>query len=218
MSSNVRRKDPCPCGSGKKYKNCCGKRGAKSSSRKWAGLKFGLLAIVVVGGGIAAYMILSKPTTTPQEVITTEAPPKSVQPLQTQPPGPAPEGKVWSPEHRHWHDTAGSASDFATKFTPQPPGPAPEGKVWSSEHGHWHNAPGAATPSRSGTNPISITPGGTPKSSGELTPQPPGPPPEGKVWSPEHGHWHNAPGTATPSGSGTNKISITPKTAPKSGD
>ncbi len=25
------------------------------------------------------------------------------------------------------------------------------------------------------------------------TPQPPGPAPEGKVWSPEHGHWHDAP-------------------------
>ena len=23
--NTVRRNDPCPCGSGKKYKNCCGK-------------------------------------------------------------------------------------------------------------------------------------------------------------------------------------------------
>ncbi|MDZ7721286.1 MAG: SEC-C metal-binding domain-containing protein [candidate division KSB1 bacterium] len=24
-NTNVGRNDPCPCGSGKKYKNCCGK-------------------------------------------------------------------------------------------------------------------------------------------------------------------------------------------------
>jgi hypothetical protein len=227
MSSNVRQKDPCPCGSGKRYKNCCGKRGAKSSFRKWTGLKLSVLAIVVVGGGAVAYMIFSKPTITPLEVITTETPPKSVQPLQPQPVDPAGEGKVWSTEHGHWHDAPGAATSSGSatnpititpgatpgsgtnpisitpgttpgsggELTPQPPGPAPEGKVWSSEHGHWHNAPGAATPSGSGTNPISIAPGATPESGGELTPQPPGPAPEGKVWSPEHGHWHNAPGT-----------------------
>ncbi len=211
MQSNVGRRDPCPCGSGKKYKNCCGKQGAKSDSKRWTGLKSGVLAIVIVGGGIAAYMILSKPSTTPPEAITTSAPPKSVQPLQSQPPGPAPEGKVWSEEHGHWHDSSGSASDFATKFTPQPPGPPPEGKIWSAEHGHWHDATGAATPFGSDTNPISITPRTTtpsgsgtdpisisptapPKSGDGLTPQPPGPPPEGKVWVAEHGHWHNEPG------------------------
>ena len=30
--------------------------------------------------------------------------------LSAQPPGPAPAGKVWSPEHGHWHDTSESAS------------------------------------------------------------------------------------------------------------
>lgn len=223
MSSNVGRRDPCPCGSGKKYKNCCGQQGTKSSSGKWTGFKSGVLAIVIIGGGIAAYMTFSKPTKVPTESILPRAP-RSVQPLQSQPPGSAPEGKVWSEEHGHWHDSTGSASDFATEFTPQPPGPAPDGKVWSSECGHWHDAsgaamssgsganpisitPGATTPSGSGTNPISITPSGTPKSSGELTPQPPGPPPEGKVWSAEHGHWHNEPGTS----SGTSSGEFTPQ-------
>lgn len=32
---------------------------------------------------------------------------------------------------------------------------------------------------------------------GTLTPQPPGEAPPGKVWSPEHGRWHDA-ATATP--------------------
>jgi len=74
--------------------------------------------------------------------------------MQPQPPGPAPEGKVWSPEHGHWHDIqAGDAAPHQINpistpaprtFTPapQPAGPAPEGKEWSTEHGHWHNIPG----------------------------------------------------------------------------
>ena len=40
---------------------------------------------------------------------------------------------------------------------------------------------------------LNVKPGNvTPNSTG-LTPQPPGPAPPGKVWSPEHGHWHDAP-------------------------
>lgn len=31
-----------------------------------------------------------------------------------------------------------------------------------------------------------------------LTPQPPGEAPPGKVWSPEHGHWHDITPGATP--------------------
>ena len=78
-------------------------------------------------------------------------------PLTPQPPGPVPDGKVWSPEHGHWHDVAGSAPQVtplnmtqgspapALAPGPQPPGPVPDGKVWSAEHGHWHDvAPGAA--------------------------------------------------------------------------
>ncbi len=38
------------------------------------------------------------------------------------------------------------------------------------------------------------TSGGTPA----YTPQPAGLPPPGKVWSPEHGHWHDLPPAAIP--------------------
>ena len=66
--------------------------------------------------------------------------------LSPQPAGPVPEGKVWSPEHGHWHGKpTGVRVNPALKrnATPraQPPGPPPEGKIWSAEHGHWHNAP-----------------------------------------------------------------------------
>jgi len=76
---------------------------------------------------------------------------------------------------------------------PQPPGPVPPGKVWSPEHGHWHDVaaqspiqvtPGPAMPANAAVN--ASTPG-------SLTPAPPGPAPAGKVWSQEHGHWHDLP-------------------------
>jgi hypothetical protein len=45
--------------------------------------------------------------------------------------------------------------------------------------------PGVATaPLSIGQNPPGVS-----------TPQPPGPAPAGKVWSAEHGHWHDAPGS-----------------------
>ena len=59
--------------------------------------------------------------------------------------GSAPPGKVWSEEHGHYHDIAGSPSPRginpgqASLNVPQPAGPVPEGKVWSTEHGHWHD-------------------------------------------------------------------------------
>ena len=83
-------------------------------------------------------------------------------------PGPAPEGKVWSPEHSHWHDAPGvqttinpaaqPAGQTAKPLTPQPDGPAPEGKVWSAEHGHWHNDP---TATQRSPKPASEQPEGT---------------------------------------------------------
>ncbi|HEX2831923.1 MAG TPA: SEC-C metal-binding domain-containing protein [Thermoanaerobaculia bacterium] len=80
--------------------------------------------------------------------------------------------------------------------SPQP-GPAPAGKVWSVEHGHWHDA----TPPSSAVqvSPIqtsrgNLTPSVTPNPPRPV-PQPAGEAPAGKVWSPEHGHWHDkAPG------------------------
>jgi hypothetical protein len=59
-----------------------------------------------------------------------------------QPEGPAPEGKIWSIEHGHWHDitpTSNPLSESTSTNIPQPKGSVPEGKEWSSEHGHWHD-------------------------------------------------------------------------------
>lgn len=174
--------DPCSCGSRKRYRNCCKPRQDRSRI---------LIFIAVVIGGVFVAKIFFGPT----------------------PPVPAaPPGKVWSEEHGHYHDAAqpagqppaagGGIPDAGASRAPlpagsagaaQPAGEAPPGKVWSPEHGHWHDAPaGGVTP---------VSPGGAPPGAagpnvpqgGKLTPQPAGPVPPGKVWSPEHGHWHDAP-------------------------
>jgi len=77
---------------------------------------------------------------------------------------------------------------------PQPPGPVPPGKVWSKEHGHWHDQAPANPIQIQQTSPIQTQQSAvTPAPALTPGPQPPGPVPPGKVWSQEHGHWHDAP-------------------------
>ncbi len=93
--------------------------------------------------GTSAYGT-EQPATLPSDQLLTPA-----TQLFAQPPGPAPAGKVWFPEHGHWHDAPASSPGTMfdgqslqpeAQLTAQPPGPAPAGKVWSPEHGHWHDA------------------------------------------------------------------------------
>ena len=111
----VSRNAKCPCGSGKKYKQCCGQKEPASTSWSKVGIAVvGAALVYGLGHGIYA-------------VATTEG---------TQ------DGRVWSAEHGHWHNAdgteVGSVPRPAGASVPQPPGPAPEGKVWSEEHGHFH--------------------------------------------------------------------------------
>jgi hypothetical protein len=171
LPESIGRNAPCPCGSGRKYKACCAQleaapevapHSSTGSSLRFVGYVAAGIALVVVLG-LAARMGASDPAE-----------------QRGQPPADAP----------------ASVPDSGT-LVPQPPGEAPPGKVWSPEHGHWHDAPGAM--------PANVTPvtdaGGAPTpvpAAGGLTPQPAGEAPPGKVWSPEHGHWHDAPGSAGP--------------------
>lgn len=140
-----RRNDPCSCGSGLKYKNCCENRPTRTQWGRYAA--GGVLALVVAVGLVMAIIDWAG--------------------HEPGPPGPAPPGKVWSEEHRHWHDIpAGPPPGEApppgkvwsaehghwhdaqggTAAGGPPPGPPPPGKVWSAEHGHWHDAPAGTTP------------------------------------------------------------------------
>jgi len=131
------RNEPCPCGSGKKFKNCCVGEQSRRSSR-------GLLILMSVVAAVAAAGLI--PSLLPEKKAQTPAASASRTPRP---------GKVWSEEHGHWHDAAAPVGGAPispamtplpppsqqqnTYNKPQPPGPAPEGKVWSPEHGHWHD-------------------------------------------------------------------------------
>jgi hypothetical protein len=148
------RNDACPCGSGKKFKNCCVDKGSGISK----GLLLLIAAVVTIAAiGIVPFVLGDREEGETRSTLAGPAPVAR----RTPQPGPAPAGKVWSPEHGHWHDaptrnvmplqagtpTANSPvqvqSAPAPTFTPgpQPPGPVPAGKVWSTEHGHWHDLP-----------------------------------------------------------------------------
>lgn len=172
----VGRNEDCPCGSGLKYKNCHGKKAGSKSIiiPVVAGLSIlGLVALFVMDSGPSGGNIFGNKT-------------------YPQPAGDPPPGKIWSPEHGHWHDAP--ALQGQTGAAPQPPGEAPEGKVWSAEHGHWHDADGSETtqPVTQQSAPQIIQPAEQ-AAPGAGVPQPPGDPPPGKVWSSEHGHWHDVP-------------------------
>jgi hypothetical protein len=200
--------DPCPCGSGKKFKRCCALEDQTVKSKRRRNRILSYAGIVVGVGGLVLLMVYNTTASqrpTPAPVPLRPASNSSVP--GAAPPGAAPPGKVWSVEHGHWHDAPATPAP-ATNFTPAlpPPGEAPPGKVWSVEHGHWHDAPDAAAAAPAPQPPGEAPPGqvwseehghwhdATAAAAAEnLTPgpQPPGEAPEGKVWSEEHGHWHD---------------------------
>ncbi len=76
----IGRNAPCPCGSGKKYKNCCLNKEASSSSVKQKVLAT-VIVLIMLGGLVAVIAAF-----------------RSHEPAS----GPGP-GLVWSEEHQHWH-------------------------------------------------------------------------------------------------------------------
>lgn len=79
----VGRNEPCPCGSGKKYKHCHEKIDEKSGGLDKAWLIGGLVLLFIIIGAIGYYY--------------------NTKNAANRPPGPAPAGKVWSEEHGHYH-------------------------------------------------------------------------------------------------------------------
>ena len=132
MGEKIRRNDPCHCGSGKKYKICHGVDSDKSNYSIILGIVFVL--------GILFYFFFEND----RSMVSNELSPLKNQDnlnlnTKTNPPG-----KVWSPEHNHWHD-APNVQPFSTSNSKSlenaapPSGKPPPGKVWSPEHNHWHD-------------------------------------------------------------------------------
>ncbi len=90
----VGRNEPCPCGSGKKYKNChMNSEAAKGGKNK--AIIIGALLVLFLIIGIISFFMSSQQADSGSSNQLTPGPP---------PAGPAPPGKVWSYQHGHWHD------------------------------------------------------------------------------------------------------------------
>ncbi len=181
----IGRNEPCSCGSGIKYKHCCISKRIPSSPEPSSPLTRLLMGVVAIGiAGTLSWLAFFREdgagSATP--IGNLQFPPPGSLVSGQAPPGPAPAGQVWSPEHNHFHPVAADAgivqttlSDTTTSITttpgtttaqlpafqaspgPQPDGPVPPGKVWSPEHGHWHDVPA--------TTPVATTPPPTPSNS-----------------------------------------------------
>jgi hypothetical protein len=77
-TTKIGRNDPCPCGSGKKYKQCCAGKAAEKSTvyTKWVAVVLGSLLLL---GTLAMVSSMARNDR------------------------PAIPGRVWSAEHQHYH-------------------------------------------------------------------------------------------------------------------
>ncbi len=74
------RNEPCPCGSGRKYKACHGAQDATARTSP--------VTLIVVGVALLVGLLIAG---------------RALFGASSGPDGPAPDGKVWSEEHGHWH-------------------------------------------------------------------------------------------------------------------
>lgn len=173
------RNELCPCGSGKKHKKCCGAQAAAPAASRGVLLS---LAPVALLAGLGVYAAFSGSSDTEPAKVAPAPPPAAASPAAAKPvaasqgsqPAVAPPGKVWSPEHRHWHDAqqaSGASSPVRIDMNTANPAVKVDG------------------------NAIRIDGKAVAAAAGEmrLPGQPDGPAPAGKVWSTEHGHWHDKP-------------------------
>lgn len=115
---SVGRNDPCPCGSGKRYKSCCSNKGQKVS-------RFTLMALGIGGAVAVLLIVLAMQMKGPAGGVAPVAGTSTSVPVggapTPQPPGEAPPGKVWSPEHGHWHDVPATGTMPVPVGTPPAP-------------------------------------------------------------------------------------------------
>lgn len=219
----MKRNEPCHCGSAEKYKNCCEAKDLRRSGGLTQIILIALIPLalgavvwnLIHGDDEDAPVEAAVSTNAPLASTQPLSNPMGV-PGSPQPEGPVPPGKVWSTDHGHWHDAApvqiessgvsdglsATLGQASPAETPADGEVGPDGRIWSSAHNHWHDpepetggaaagAPATTVP-RSQIPRVVVNPDGS-VSSTALTPQPEGEAPEGKVWSPEHGHWHDKP-------------------------
>ncbi len=139
------RNAPCPCGSGKKYKNCCMGKRVFSASSSGGSRRIWLLiaACAIIGLGAWAW---TNRTETPPPVAPMESTGRTPQPYEYDPVN----DRHWHAGHGHWHNgpppigllAPETAPATAPAATPQPYEYDPaQNRHWDPDHGHWHNGP-----------------------------------------------------------------------------
>lgn len=152
MTRRVGRNEPCPCGSGRKHKHCCGKSQRFTLrkvlvTRGWVMLAavFATIAIVAIVYWRGTRRGTRTPSFTPLGVATGTRPdPWAYDSVAN---------RHYDPVHGHWHD--GPPPPLAARGTAAPPGASPPSgptpaawtfdpatnRHWDPNHGHWHPGP-----------------------------------------------------------------------------
>jgi hypothetical protein len=164
MSETIGRNDPCPCGSGRKYKNCCAGK-TRWTHARIAGMPLPALA-ALVGGIVAVIVVVAFFGPNARRGAARSS---AGVPLSAAPSGPTPApwaydsttNKHWDPGHGHWHDGPPPVEAMRGAASAAPglvPGagatPAPyqydpaTNRHWDPAHGHWHDGPPPQTPTR----------------------------------------------------------------------
>jgi hypothetical protein len=157
VTTHVGRNDPCPCGSGKKFKNCCEGK-LRLGERSVGGIRLWVFA----GLAAAAAAILIAVWSVERPSGGARAP-RTATPMAPQAAVPAGApwaydsvaNRYWDPGHQHWHD--GPPPPPEQRGQPAPPGgmtmpgagPTPaawaydsvSNRHWDPGHGHWHQGP-----------------------------------------------------------------------------
>ena len=153
----VSRNEACPCGSGKKFKACCGK-GEKTRTGVMSGRVLAAIVSVVVLGGVAIAINQFRQTDLSLDPYAYDAK----------------NDRYYDPVHGHMHE--GRPPGGRGQGTQQPGGEDPQpweynaarNQHWDPGHGHWHEGP---PPNQTG----SLIPGPTPGAGGLPTLAPLGP-------------------------------------------
>ena len=82
-TTKVGRNDRCPCGSGKKYKNCCEGKASRLSAAGWV-----TIAALVVAAGVVVFFVFNAAQSDGSGSAGRR---------------PCPPGQVWSAQHGHCH-------------------------------------------------------------------------------------------------------------------
>ncbi len=202
MSANVGRNDPCPCGSGLKYKQChAGKMRLNLKGRRgWVLGALGLVAVAAVAWGLA------RPQARPTAPGAARMPPPAASAGAATAPGAS---AVPSPATIN----PAMPGTGAPATMSGPGGVAPQAWAYDAttnrhfdpNHGHWHDGPPPSPDARGVPRAPQPLLGGVPVP-GVASPSPSGPTPapwtfdaqKNQHWNPEHGHWHAGPPPAGP--------------------